>query len=130
MVVWSGQRGHAGGRSPKSGSFSPTSREGIAGWSPRGHPPFGRRERRFHPDVTRFAPLRGRPSMDTKNVEQNLLFALVALKMGWIDDEALIVALNEWSLRKDRSVDRVLVEHKAITEARLSVVAETFTSLL
>src|SRR3954453_22256621 len=115
------------GSGPKSGPVdraSPASRESSDG--PRGHSPSGPRERRFPPT----APLRGRTSMDTKNVEQNLLFALVALKMGWIDDEALIVALNEWSLRKDRSVDRVLVEHKAITEARLSVVAETFTSLL
>lgn len=68
--------------------------------------------------------------MDTKNVDENLLFALVALKMGLIDNEHMVAALNAWAARKDRSVGRVLVAQEALAEARLFLVEQTFTDLL
>ena len=68
--------------------------------------------------------------MDTKNVDQNLLFALLALRMGFIDNEAMVAALNAWSVRKDESVGHVLVAQEALAEARLFLVEQTFTNLL
>src|SRR3954451_8164656 len=81
------------------------------------------------PDRSR-APRRGRWSMDTKNDEQNLLFALVALKMGLIDDAALVAALNAWSGRKDRPLGHVLVERKSLAGSTIAAVEETCLSLL
>jgi len=68
--------------------------------------------------------------MDTKSVDQNLLFALLALKMGLIDNESMVVALNAWSAQKDQSVGRVLVAQEALAEARLFLAEQTFTDLL
>src|SRR4051794_23843571 len=68
--------------------------------------------------------------MPSDAVEQNLLFALVAMKMGLVDDDALISALNTWSKAKDRPVGRILVERAALPEARLSLVEATYRGLL
>jgi serine/threonine-protein kinase len=77
---------------------------------------------------SRFAP---RPiAMPSDPVEQNLLFALVAVKMGLVDGEGLIAALNAWSGAKPRPIGRVLVEHAALPEARLPLVEATYRGLL
>ena len=68
--------------------------------------------------------------MDTKNVDQNLMFALLALKMGLIDNEAMVTGLNAWSARKYRSVGQTLVAQEAFSEARLFLVEQTFSDLL
>ena len=68
--------------------------------------------------------------MDTKNVDENLLFALLALKMGLIDNETMVAALNAWAARKDQSLGRVLVAQQALAETRLFLVEQTFADLL
>jgi serine/threonine-protein kinase len=68
--------------------------------------------------------------MDTKNVDENLLFALLALKMGLIDNERMVAALNAWAARKERSVGRELVAQEALGEARLFLVEQTVADLL
>jgi serine/threonine-protein kinase len=68
--------------------------------------------------------------MDSTNVEHNLLFALMALKMGLIDNESMVAALNDWSAGRDRSVGHLLVGRQAVNEARLFLVKQTCTELL
>jgi serine/threonine-protein kinase len=68
--------------------------------------------------------------METKNVDQNVMLALVALKMGLIDNEAMVAALNTWAEGKDRSVGRILVAQEAVAEARLFLAEQTMSDLL
>jgi serine/threonine-protein kinase len=68
--------------------------------------------------------------MEPKNVDHNLMLALLALKMGLIDNEAMVAALNAWAAHKDRSVGRILVAHEAVAEARLFLAEQAMTDLL
>ena len=68
--------------------------------------------------------------MEMKNVDQNVMLALVALKMGLIDNEAMVAALNTWAEGKDRSVGRILVAQEALAEARLFLAEQTMSDLL
>jgi serine/threonine-protein kinase len=68
--------------------------------------------------------------METKNVDQNVMLALVALKMGLIDNEAMVAALNTWAEEKNQSVGRILVAQEALAEARLFLAEQTMSDLL
>jgi serine/threonine-protein kinase len=68
--------------------------------------------------------------MDTKDVERNLLYGLVALKMGQIDGAALVAALRQYAARKDEPIGQILIDQKALGEARLFLIEATFQELL
>ncbi len=68
--------------------------------------------------------------MDSKSVDQNLLFALLARKMGLIDNASMVGGLNAWSAQKEQSVGRVLVARESLAEVSVLEVENAVTDLL
>jgi serine/threonine protein kinase/tetratricopeptide (TPR) repeat protein len=48
--------------------------------------------------------------------DRNLLIGILALQMDFVDRDQLITALNTWVLKKDRSLDQILLDSGAIDE--------------
>jgi WD40 repeat protein len=53
--------------------------------------------------------------------ERNLLFGILALQMDFISGDALIQAMNAWVLDKGKPLAQILVEQKALSTARRSM---------
>jgi formylglycine-generating enzyme required for sulfatase activity/tRNA A-37 threonylcarbamoyl transferase component Bud32 len=56
--------------------------------------------------------------MARADADRNLLFGVLALQMDFISREALIAAVSDWVLDKDRPLDSILVERGALSPAR------------
>lgn len=50
--------------------------------------------------------------------DRNLLFGILAVQMDFVDRDALVEAMHQWVLDKQRTLGDVLVEHRALTSER------------
>jgi hypothetical protein len=60
----------------------------------------------------------GDPAMSDTGADRNLLFGILALQMDFITRDALIAAMNAWVLDKSKPLGGVLVEQRALSDSR------------
>src|SRR5260370_26097909 len=60
----------------------------------------------------------GGTPMQTANTDRNLLFGVLAVQMDFISRDALIRAMNAWVLEKAKGLGEILVEQKALSSER------------
>jgi serine/threonine-protein kinase len=52
--------------------------------------------------------------MNSANVDRNLLYAALAVQMGFLDRDALIAAMMAWTAHLDKPLAQILIERKAL----------------
>ena len=68
--------------------------------------------------------------MDQHNAQRNLLFGILALKLGCIDRDALVAGFRAWIARPDRPLAQVLCDRGALPGGKRLLIAEALEEYL
>jgi WD40 repeat protein/tRNA A-37 threonylcarbamoyl transferase component Bud32 len=62
--------------------------------------------------------------VDTANADRNLLFGILAVQMHFVTRDALIAAMHAWVLERSKPLGQILVEQKALSVSRQSLLEQ------
>src|SRR5436305_4495530 len=61
------------------------------------------------------------PSPTPPPADRNLLLGVLALQLDFLTRDALVAGMNAWAVDKAKPLGRILVEHGALSAARLEL---------